>query len=427
MKQYKWWIALGLVIITCLAVYLLQHRKSSMTLLDYVPQNAAFVIQSKAESLTDAEIQTLANYGIPPKMLRQLVGHAKIPGPLFNQPLVLFGELTPAGPAVGILLAPEDISLFQERVESTRYTGTSINKKDDVQFMELNTGLYLSWNENIALLSYQLTSGEAYPLAIFNRTLQAVDLPIKLKTDAEQCMLKPVSIMQMLNHEKPSPILTAISGIIPQQTTLLGKLKTRKGALQLDMDVIDGAKELEALLKNEPGQENYAAETSEEQNGTFIYLALQKPMIASIAALAGQTGNPLLGKLNGNAGLWLPASESGKDQPWMLWLGAAFTEQEKAMLKQLPLGMSYSPLAGINMEMAGNCLLLKPTGQAIYQTGFQKPKNPLELHLRSPENALNLTGNSHSMQLQIEATKVTQTPLSMLLNALGSFIPKAQP
>ena len=151
MKQYKWWISLGLVVITCLAVYLLQHRKSSMTLLDYVPQNAAFVIQSKAQSLTDAEIQTLSDYGIPPKMLRQLVGHAKLPGPLFNQPLVFFGEITPAGPAVGILLAPEDISLFQERVESTRYTGTSINKKDDVQFMELNTGLYLSWNENIAL------------------------------------------------------------------------------------------------------------------------------------------------------------------------------------------------------------------------------------------------------------------------------------
>jgi hypothetical protein len=292
--------------------------------------------------------------------------------------------------------------------------------------MELNTGLYLSWNENIALLSYQLTSGEAYPLAIFNRTLQAADLPIKLKTDAEKCMLKPVAIMQMLNHEKPLPVLTAISGIIPQQTTLLGKLKIRKGELQLDMEVIDGAKELEALLKKEPGQKDCASETSKEQNGTFISLALQKPMIANIAALAGQSDNPLLDKLNGNAGLWLPDGETGKEQPWMLWLGAAFTEQEKAMLKQLPMGMSYSPLAGINMELAGDCLLLKPTGQAIYQSGFRKPGNPLELHLRSAENVINLTGNSHTMQLKIEAA-AHQSPLSMLLNALGSFIPKAQP
>lgn len=427
MKQYKWWIAIGLVITICFSVYLLQHRKQSVALLDYVPKNAAFVIQSKAQSLTDAEIQTLSNYGIPPKMLRQLVGHAKLPGPLFNQPLVFFGELTPAGPAVGILFAPENLAVFQERVESTRYTGTSINKKDDVQFMELNTGLYLSWNENIALLSYQLTSGEAYPLAILNKTLQATDLPIKLKTDADQCMLKPVSILQMLNHEKPSPLLTAISGILPQKTMLMGKIKTQKGKLEVNMSVVDGAKELEALLKTAAGTEDCATETTGEQDGTFIYLALQKPMIASIAALAGQTGNPLLGKLNGNAGLWLPAGEPGKDQPWMLWLGATFSEQEKAILKQLPTGMSYSPMAGINLQMAGNCLLLKPTGEVGHPSGFQKPKNPLELHQRSAENIINLTGNSQSMQLKIEAAEAHQSPLTMLLHSLAGFIPQVQP
>lgn len=427
MKQYKWWIAIGLVITICFAAYLLQLRKPSAALLDYVPKNAAFVIQSKAQSLTDAEIQTLSEYGIPPKMLRQLVGHAKLPGPLFNQPLVFFGELTPAGPAVGILFAPENLAVFQERVETTRYTGTSINQQGDIRFLELSTGLYLSWNDGIALLSYRLTSGEAYPLGILNAQFEESTLTEKLKTDADQCMLKPVSILQMLNHEKPSPVLTAISGIIPQKTMLMGKLKTQKGKLEVNMTVADGAKELEALLKTAAGTEDCATETTGERDGTFIYLALQKPMIANIAALAGQTGNPLLGKLNGNAGLWLPAGEPGKDQPWVLWLGAAFSEQERTMLKQLPTGMSYSPMAGINLQMAGNCLLLKPIGEAGLPTGFQKPKNPLELHHRSAENVLHLTGNSQSMQLKIEAAEARQSPLTMLLNSLAGFIPQVQP
>jgi hypothetical protein len=427
-KKYTIWIVTGLALAMGLVTYFWYNRKPPVSPMDYVPRNAAFVIKFKARNLSQIEIEELSEYNLPPNMLKRLFGNKEKPGPLGNSDMVLFGEQTPAGPAIGILFTPEDQSAFSKIVSETHYTGTPINIKEEIQFIEFNTGFYLSWNNEIAMLSYQLTSGDTYPLSILNSDKEKSGLPERIKTDSVQCTLKPSPMLQMFNYEKPSKVLSAIAGIIPENTTLSGQLKTTAGLLQLDMDVIEGAKELEALLKLAPGKEDCGNESSDKPDGTLIYLALQKPMIAGIAALTGQTGNPLLPKLNGNACLWLPASDvPTENTPWTLWLGADLTPPTKAMLQQLPEGMTNSPIPGMQLNMAGNCLQLNPLGQSPTSSGYQKPGFPLEFHRRTPENTLKLTGNSRNMQLVLQSQTTEKSTLMLLLNTLGRLIPKQQP
>ena len=415
----------GLALLVGLVGYLWLNRKPPVSPMDFVPKNAALVIKFKADALDPTEIKSLSEYGIPPAMLKRLLGHQQNPGPLYHSEMVVFGEQTPQGPAIGLVFAPKDIALMHACVEETRYTESTINTQDKNRFMEIATGLYLAWNDHIAVCTYHLTAGERYPMGVLNAKQEASALPEKLKSNPFSCMLKPSLILQMINDEQPSQVLTAISGIIPPETTLFGMLKSKEGMLQADMEVIDGTTQLEALLKPAPGQEVCENESSAIPDGTLIYLALQKPMIAGIAALTGQTDNPLLSKLNGNACLWLPASDApAENPPWTLWLGAELTPPEKVLLQQLPGGMTNSPIPGIQLNMAGNCLQLKPLGQAPQSSGYQKPGFPLEFHRRTPENTLKLTGNSRNMHLVLQSQTAEKSTLMLLLNTLGRLIPK---
>ena len=428
MKKYTFWIVTALALVIGLAGYLWYNRKPPVSPMNYVPRNAAFVIKFKADALEPTEIKSLSEYGIPPAMLKRLLGHQQNPGPMYHCEMVVFGEQTPQGPAIGLVFAPKDIALMHACVEETRYTGSTINTQDENRFMEVATGLYLAWNKYIAVFTYQLTAGERYPLGILNAKQETSEITEKLESQRYQCMLKPSLLLQMINDEQPSQVLTAISGIIPPETTLCGQLKTQEGLLQLDMDVMEGSKALEALLKPAPGQEVCGNESSDKPDGTLIYLALQKPMIAGIAALTGQTDNPMLSKLNGNACLWLPASDApAENPPWTLWLGAELTPPEKVLLQQLPGGMTNSPIPGMQVNIAGNCLQLKPLGQAPQSSGYQKPGFPLEFHRRTPENTLKLTGNSRNMHLVLQSQTAEKSNLMLLLNTLGRLIPKQQP
>lgn len=401
-----------------LAVYLLLQRKVFVELSKYVPDNAAFACKFQSKKLSETEIQTLAQYGFPPKMLKQLMGNELHPGPLFNQPMLFFGEQTPAGPALGLLFAPKDLSEFNSILQETRYTGTTINESNGIRFLEFSTGLYLAWTDELALLSFQLSAGDTYPMALFNNKNKASGSFEKLKSDSVQCMLKPAAVLQMLNYEKPSSVLTALAGFIPQKTTLFGKLNKQTDRLLMDLDVTDGATELNALLKPAPGGEICADESKTEKYGSLIYLALQKQALGSIAALTGQSGNPLLSKLNGNACLWLPENNNNTEQPWLLWLGAEFTQNEKILLQQSSSGVGVSSLPGLNITLSGNCLLLSPKGQTIADHGYKIPKHPMAIHLRSHETSLSLLGNSRTMQLKLEF-QANQSPLLWFLKALG--------
>lgn len=424
-KQHKWWIVAATAVIAGLFIFWWLKPNKSLQLADYIPENAAFVLKFKADKLTDAEMDTLSRFGFPPNMLRQLFGNPQQPGTIISQKMMLFGELTPGGPALGLLFEPKDLSEFQKIVAETRYTGSTLNKKGEINFIEINTGLYLSWNENIALLSYQLTAGDSYPAGLLETQKKVSALPSCITSDSFSCMMKPISILQMLNYEKPSSVLTAIAGILPEKTTLCGVLKSDKGRISINTNVTEGATELQALLKPEAGREICADGVTDQSNGTIIYLALQKPMIGNIAALAGQTGNPLLDKLNGNACLWLKDKTNGTDtQPWLLWLGATFSEAEKILLKQMPAEANYAAMQGLTVESAGNCLLLKPAGQGEQQPGYRKPRFPLEFHRQNAENSLHLAGNSRSMQLTFEAGTSGKSNLLLLLKALGNTIPK---
>ena len=425
MSKFKWWIVLGLTILAGLSGYLFLNHKASLPLTDFVPKNAAFVIKCKARSLSQTEIEELSEYNLPPNMLKRLFGNKEKPGPLGNSDMVLFGEQTPTGPAVGILFALEDYSAFSNIVSETHFTGSPINSKKEIQFIEFNTGFYLSWNNEIALLSYQLTSGDAYPLSILNPDREKSDLPEKLKTDSVQCMLKPSPMLQMLNYEKPSQVLSAIAGIIPEKTTLCGRIHTEDHMITLPMFVTEGTKELEALIKDMPGKEDCAVEKPAETEGAQIYLALQKQMVGSISALTGQAGNPLLSKLNGNVCLWIPEKKAGSmAQSWMLLLGTDFSENEKLLLNQLPRELAATSVPGYNITPLENCLLLTPSDQTTKVGGFKTPKNPLELYLRSKQKTISLTGNSRNMQLQLQSQTSQTSPILMVLKSLGDLIPK---
>lgn len=424
MKKHTVWIALSLVLIFGLAGYLILKQKKSSALTGYVPQNAAFIISFNTNFLSDEETETLSRFGIPPKMLKQLLGNPQKPGPLLHCKMVLFGEQTPAGPALGLLFAPEDVSVFSNIVSETRYTGSPIDEKNDIRFLELNTGLYLAWDDEIALLSYQLTSGDAYTMSIIHPNKEKSEFAENVNYDSVQCMIKPVSLMQMLNHEKPSQVLIGIAGIIPEKTTLCGTLHLQNGSLTMPMDVTAGANELEAFLKSSAGGEMCSDEPRGNAGGSLIQLALQKPLVGSIAELTGQAGNPLLSKLNGNACLWLPEKKKDtEEQPWQLWLGSEFSENEKIMLKQLPKGASVTSMSGLQIEPSGNCLLLSPAGQAPQVSVYQQPKYPLEIHLCNPERMISLTGNSRKMQLHLQSLSAKGSVLILLLDALGNLTP----
>lgn len=425
MRQHKWWIIAATAIIAGLLLFWWLKPKTSVPLANYVPENAAFVLKFQADKLSEAELDSLSRFGFPPTMLRRLFGNPQQPGTLISRQMLLFGELTPGGPALGLLFAPQDLSEFQKIVAETRYTGSSLNQKGSTQFIEINTGLYLSWNDNIALLSYHLTAGDTYPISLLETQKNVSAAPSDITSDSISCMLKPVSILQMLNYENPSPVLTAIAGMLPEKTTLCGRLKSGKGGISINMNVTQGTTELEALLKPVAGGEICSDELPGQTNGTLMYLALQKPMLGNIAALTGQTGNPLLEKLNGNACLWLKDKiNNTDDQPWLLWLGATFSEEEKILLKKMPAKANYAAMEGLAVETAGNCLLLKPTRQAPQTPGYRKPLFPLEFHRQNAENSLHLTGNSRAMQLTFDVGTSGQSSLLLLLHALDNFMPK---
>ena len=425
MKQHNWWIIAVTAIIAGLILYWCIKPKNAVQLTDYVPENAAFVIKFEADKLSHRELDTLSRLGFPPNMLNRLFANPLQSGTLISQKIILYGEPTPNGPAVGLLFELQDASEFQKIVAESRYTRSALNKLGAIQFIEINTGLYLSWNENVALLSYQLTAGDSYPVGLLETQKKASALPSCITSDSFSCMMKPISILQMLNYEKPSPILTALAGILPEKITLCGHVQSGKGGISLKMNVTEGTTELKALLKPVAGGEICTDDVTGQTNGTLIYLALQKPMIANIATLTGQTGNPLLGKLNGNACLWLKDKMNGIDgQTWLLWLGAEFSEGEKILLKKMPAGANYAAMEGLTLESAGNCLLLKPAQQATQSPGYRKPGFPLEFYRENDKYSLHLAGDSRSMQLSLKGGTAAQSHLLLLLNALGNIIPK---
>jgi Domain of unknown function (DUF4836) len=181
-------IFLGVSIIAS-SSYFLFRSNSGTELVSHVPDNASVAVQIKisqlgrfleADKKEIAKLKFLNNTTLIRnhpglKALFQMIKSPKVSGIDFTYPAVFFSESLLRGNASGLLVKLVNKKAFEEMVIKSMPSGNEKGEQNHVQYAEFDAGIYLAWNNEIALLSHQPTEGKTYFENIVNKKKQIAE------------------------------------------------------------------------------------------------------------------------------------------------------------------------------------------------------------------------------------------------------------
>ena len=407
------------LLIAGLLYFLLRPKHPS--LLPYLPSNAAFAANIQPadwlQLMTKKATQAKERFGLSDKMLKRISGSPEACGLATNQPLLMFGNYTSMGAGYALFLPLENQELFNEFIEATRLAGSSIETSGDIRFTELQTGCYISWNKDAALLSYQLSAGETYLMNIWQgKTSKPVTAWWDESNPSSSFMLKPALAMEMWTADKPNTAIMAVGTLLPRNLMLTGTISASPNRLTMNAVVKEGQAELKKLFNDKPAGLACSDDAPKSQNlQLYLQLSLKPEGLRSLSAIGGNEENPLLSLLNGNAKL----SKADGENDWELLLGTNLNPQETVtfLAKQgLPQVNGKYPLFGLGLEMqVEQCLRIRPEN-TIGVSSMPTQQSPLFLFAtvkafpainqlinpdQFPNTTLQIEGSSASFKLEL--------------------------
>lgn len=186
-------IGLGAITIG-LASYFL-FAGGSDRLLKFIPNNAAFVVRidvkglyelGKKDKLFDLKmlkegVKKGKEKGGMSKFISAILEKPEECGIDFRKPAYVFGEMMSRGKATAMLMEIHSESKFAEFIDKKRDSYSKIEKKEDMQMMELDAGEFLSWGNGILVYSVNKSESTGYPMKIIKRSRPGMEGNLNIK------------------------------------------------------------------------------------------------------------------------------------------------------------------------------------------------------------------------------------------------------
>lgn len=158
------------------AAYMFFNRTSNSQLLKYVPTDAsvvlkinvpeiARVVSEDQKQLKELKLLNSDSAWNENQLLRLCYKLMKDPegsGIDFSSDAYFFSQTLMRGDVQGFVLKLNDESTFASYVKKSSPIGTESGEYEKVNFCEYNTGLYISWLDDIALITNQITEEKSY-------------------------------------------------------------------------------------------------------------------------------------------------------------------------------------------------------------------------------------------------------------------------
>lgn len=174
----KWAIGGGIALLTAILGYFIFSGGGSETdLLKVIPEKASAIVKidfakiskmmegSKTEDFSDLKKTLGITDGTVQALSRIVDAIAKDPkssGINFSMPSYFFIHKTEKGNALGWVLGLSGKSKWESMVKDKSPVGTTIEKMRKIDFAEMETGSYFSWNDNVLLYTYQPSESREY-------------------------------------------------------------------------------------------------------------------------------------------------------------------------------------------------------------------------------------------------------------------------
>lgn len=158
------------------AAYLFFNRTSDDQLLKYVPNDASVVVKinvpeiagivsENKKQLKELKLLNSDSAWNENQLLRlcyQLMKDPEGSGIDFSSDAYFFSQTLMRGDVQGFALKLNDESTFANYVKKNSPIGSESGEIESVQFCEYNTGLYISWLDEVALITNQITEEKSY-------------------------------------------------------------------------------------------------------------------------------------------------------------------------------------------------------------------------------------------------------------------------
>lgn len=175
-KSFKIILAVSAVAVAAAGAWLFFRPAGTSGLLKLVPNNAFAIVKlnlpdvakileehkDEVSNMGFMKDRDLANHEPLLKLLQSIITSPVEAGLNLRENAFFYVENTPRGVAAGLLFGLKDKQKFAALAKKHQRAGGDAGETEGIGYGEYETGTFLSWSENAALLSFNKTEGKAY-------------------------------------------------------------------------------------------------------------------------------------------------------------------------------------------------------------------------------------------------------------------------
>jgi hypothetical protein len=252
----KNWIKVSLLVAGIGAVgatvYYFVKGSPGNELLAYVPNNSGLLVkfnlpeigealkghEEEIKKFTFLKDKDVRKSDALTKTVINILKDPKKSGLDFSVPAMLFSEGRPRGSVIGFVVKLENADMFGEYIKKNVPAGNESGKGNDVEYAEFDVGLYVSWNQNVALVTEQKAENKSYFEDILNKRNPGAKGNLLLSKIGEQSgMMSAIFRIDELvsSHELKTRIPAAINSIkspFPAGTAIIANTVWNNGEIR---------------------------------------------------------------------------------------------------------------------------------------------------------------------------------------------------
>lgn len=253
-KNKKILIACVGLIALAVSAFFLTRSSSKINLLSYIPGNSISIIKlnipvlagilgenqneiTTYSFLKDSELKEPLT-----KLFMNIIKQPELSGLDFTTDMYCFFEALPRGTAIGFLLKISNEDLFGKHVKNYVPAGKNYGVNKDISYAEFDNGIYISWNNSLALLTIQKTEGVDYFQKIISKSKPGADKnkiysDLKESADLISCRVFIDEVFNNVSMSRNS-VLENFKNPFPKQSSLAFQLNMDKDAIRSEFSVL---------------------------------------------------------------------------------------------------------------------------------------------------------------------------------------------
>jgi len=245
------------------SVYFLTRSKGS-GLLAYVPNDASMVIRfnlpkiakfyaenkDEISKMTIWKKATEASNNSLDRAIQGIVKNPEASGIDFSLDCMLFVHKAQRGENTGMLLRLKNASDFAKYIKNNTPAGSISGNENGVEYAEFGTGLFISWNNEVALITEQMAEPKAYFAAILNKSNPSAkgNLLLSKVEDGEGYAILVMGIDQFFTGKNAPIESKEFHNPFPPGTAIMCSLNMVPGEISADIHMIaNNQKDLDKL------------------------------------------------------------------------------------------------------------------------------------------------------------------------------------